>query len=98
MKNDDYSNEHDAFSAFKYCEKLGIDVWTGIKVRMGDKIERLKNIRASKTTSVVTEKEQDTLLDLLNYSIILLVRESTDENITQLDGDVFISKITETCL
>jgi hypothetical protein len=26
MKNDDYSNEHDAFSAFKYCEKLGIDV------------------------------------------------------------------------
>jgi hypothetical protein len=72
-KNADYSNG-DAFKNFKMCEKLGLcSVGQGILVRLSDKLSRVANLIDGSQPAVLDEKIEDTLLDLSNYSIILLL-------------------------
>lgn len=72
-KNKDYATERDPFLNFKFAESLGTSVETGIIVRMGDKLVRTGNIlNNSKEAAVSAETVEDTLLDLIAYSAILL--------------------------
>jgi|TARA_R100001244_G_scaffold127136_1_gene97648 hypothetical protein len=73
-KNIDYAQQQEPFSNFEMVEALKIcDVPTGILVRISDKISRIANIlRRNGEIAVSEEKLEDTMLDLINYSIILL--------------------------
>ena len=73
-KNIDYAQQYEPFSNFEMVEALKIcDVPTGILVRISDKIARIANLLKRNGKMVIKdEKLEDTLLDLINYSIILL--------------------------
>lgn len=71
-KNSDYAQGDDPFANFRACESLGIDAATGIMVRMSDKFSRVANL-LKREAQVQDESIEDTLRDVANYAIILLL-------------------------
>lgn len=74
-KNADYSAGDDAFGNFRQSEQIaGVSVPKGILVRIGDKLSRIKNLmdRPGNQGEVLDEKLEDTIMDLVTYSNILL--------------------------
>lgn len=74
-KNKDYSGEGEAFTNFNQIELLTKSFITremGTVVRMSDKLSRVVRLLQN-TNNVLDEKIQDTLLDLANYSILLII-------------------------
>jgi hypothetical protein len=73
-KNVDYAQVQEPFSNFEMVESLKIcDTQTGILVRISDKIARIANLlKRNGERAISEEKVEDTMLDLINYSIILL--------------------------
>ncbi len=71
-KSSDYAQPDDPFANFKGSEFLGIDLKRGILIRMMDKISRVNNLidRGAK----VKESVEDTCLDLINYTNIVLMK------------------------
>ena len=60
------------FLNFTRVEKLGItDTKRGFMVRMTDKISRLITFLDTGEYKVADEKIEDTVLDLINYSVLL---------------------------
>jgi hypothetical protein len=76
-KNADYS-ENGPFQNFRFCEGIGVSAEKGILVRLGDKISRLSTL-LSRPAQVTDESFEDTICDILNYTVILagLRRENT---------------------
>lgn len=56
-----------------YGDAFAIDGSIGVLVRLGDKINRLKNISKTSITLVKTESLRDTLIDLHNYSAMAIM-------------------------
>ena len=73
-KNIDYAQVQEPFSNFEMVEALKIcDAQTGNLVRISDKIARISNLlKRNGERAVNEEKVEDTMLDLINYSVILL--------------------------
>ena len=71
-KNSDYSSPTDAFSNFKMCETLWVSVEDWIKVRLCDKVSRVRNLQ-TKEPSVVWESLADTYLDIAWYLTLLYI-------------------------
>ena len=82
-KNADYSPFDDAFANFRMCETLWISVEDWIKVRLCDKVSRVRNLRSWKNHSVENETIADTYLDLAWYLTLLYI---------WLNWDAFISE------
>jgi hypothetical protein len=79
-KNHDYSggeDSSDAFLNFTRVEKLGItSTGQGFLVRMTDKLSRLITYIHNGKFQVEDEKLKDTIIDLINYSILLYAYSS----------------------
>ena len=74
-KNQDYSGggDHSAFNNFMIVELKGVcSTEAGFLVRMEDKMMRINNIIKSGKTAVKDESVKDTLMDLANYSILMM--------------------------
>lgn len=69
QKNADYSPANDAFSNFRMCTSLWVCVDDWIKVRLCDKVSRVRNLR-TKEPSVVWESLADTYLDIAGYLLL----------------------------
>src|ERR1700733_11930416 len=65
QKNHDYAAEGDPFRNFRLFGALGI------LVRMSDKLARLRTFEETKSFAVKDESARDTVLDLINYSVLL---------------------------
>lgn len=81
-KNADYSNTDDPVSNFKLAEALGIaPTENAVFVRLLDKVSRAAN-GLKKEYEVSDERFEDTIVDLLNYAVILLYikRQRGDKN------------------
>jgi len=75
MKNADYTNDcrgaGGVFSNFTKAEAFGIcSTEAGIMVRLTDKVARLATLIRRKGL-VVDEKMEDTVIDIINYAVIL---------------------------
>tara|TARA_R100000700_G_C3114763_1_gene106251 strand:+ start:230 stop:538 length:309 start_codon:yes stop_codon:yes gene_type:complete len=83
-KNHDYSGGKDAsdpFLNFTRVERLGItDTKTGFMVRMTDKISRLITFIQNGSFKTKDEALKDTILDLINYSILLYAYAQTEKD------------------
>jgi hypothetical protein len=64
-KNQDYATGNDPFRNFRTFGELGI------LVRMSDKIARLRTFLERGEFSVTDESCRDSILDLINYSVLL---------------------------
>jgi Nucleotide modification associated domain 1 len=75
-KNADYSggnNGADPFLNFTRCESMGItSTERGFLVRLTDKMSRLSTFCDTGTFQVADEKLEDTVEDIINYSILFL--------------------------
>lgn len=70
-KNADYA-KGGPFDNFKLCEQAGVcSTEHGIIIRMLDKLSRLNSILAKGEAQVKDESVQDTLIDLINYSVCM---------------------------
>ena len=65
-KNRDYASDQDPFANFRMFGELGF------LVRMSDKLMRVKQIFEQGKISVKDESIKDTLMDLSNYSNLLI--------------------------
>lgn len=71
QKNGDYAGDSDPFQNFELSAHLGVPVPKAIVVRMSDKLQRIANL-LDRDAQVKDESIEDTLLDLANYTYILL--------------------------
>ena len=70
-KNADYSKDG-PLDNFFVCEALRLSTAeNGVLIRMSDKLSRLGSVFA-KGAQVVDERTEDTIVDIINYSILLL--------------------------
>lgn len=74
-KNSDYSWDKEFFGNFTVVEKLWItSAEEGFLVRMCDKVSRITNLlEEGREVKVLDEKVEDTLKDLVNYCVLLLL-------------------------
>jgi hypothetical protein len=72
-KNADYAGGvSDPFANFRRAEALGVcSTEQAFLVRMTDKMSRLSSFAKKGTLAVEDESVHDTLLDLINYSVLL---------------------------
>ena len=70
-KDSDYSASGLPMGNLRKCEDAGIDAWRGCLVRIGDKMSRLENFLKEKEYLVISEKAEDTVIDLANYAILM---------------------------
>ena len=70
-KDSDYSATGLPMGNLRKCEDAGIEAWRGCLVRIGDKMSRLENFLKEKEYLVISEKAEDTVIDLANYSILM---------------------------
>lgn len=78
-KNSDYSGQDDPFKNFRLCEAMGlVSVERGLLVRMLDKMGRISTLIKNNSPQV-QESIEDTLIDLINYSAILVTYLKTKE-------------------
>ena len=87
-KTQDYATVEDPYRNFRMAGNLGVSLEQGIIVRMGDKLSRIANlIKSQSGPAVATESVEDTLLDLINYSAILLqyIKDQSTIKSTRID-------------
>lgn len=72
-KSTDYSPANDAFANFKLCSTFWISVEDWIKVRLCDKVSRVRNLRRWVQPAVENEPLADTYLDIAWYLTILYI-------------------------
>lgn len=90
-KNNDYSYGDEPFRNFTMVEQMGIAMTEqGFLTRMTDKMMRLSTFVQGGTLQVADEKVEDTLVDLANYSILMLCylrskRDLCKENVTTVE-------------
>ncbi len=70
-KDSDYSATGLPMGNLRKCEDAGIEAWRGCLVRIGDKMSRLENFLKEKEYLVISEKAEDTVIDLANYAILM---------------------------
>jgi len=70
-KNHDYSKGDDALKNFRASEFLGVKMVDGVLARMSDKFMRIGTLLHGADAKVKEETLEDTILDLVNYAIIL---------------------------
>lgn len=89
-KNHDYSGKsgNEPFANFTRAEAMGITTTEkGMLVRMLDKMSRLSSFCDSGEFKVQDEKLEDTILDIINYSILLYAYIESKKDIKQMKFD-----------
>lgn len=83
-KNHDYSggrDDSDPFLNFTRVERMGItDTKTGFMVRITDKLSRLVTYVHNGSFKTKDEALKDTILDLMNYAILLYAYSNTQKD------------------
>lgn len=88
-KNRDYAGNEgkEPFANFTRVEAMGIcSTEQGFMVRLTDKMSRLSSILASGKTSVTNETFEDTMVDVINY-IVLLSAYRQEKQLQKQYGD-----------
>ena len=89
LKNADYGASADALANFRLSELVGIPMESGIICRLCDKVARIGHIVTSGKVNVKAETVQDTLVDAINYLVILAaaIEEREVNNVQPNSGD-----------
>ena len=80
-KNQDYCGSNNPYTNLERVERIGVEPWRGVVIRMMDKFERLENF--CRTGDLANDEEwiDDTFKDLAIYSVLawLLLEKSNHE-------------------
>lgn len=72
-KNHDYAGEKDPLKNLRACERLNLEPFLGVLVRLQDKWSRLEEFIISKQLMVKNESVVDTLMDNAVYSLLAII-------------------------
>ncbi len=72
-KNHDYAGTKDPLKNLRACERIGLDPFTGVIVRLQDKWSRLEEFVNSGNLMVKNESVLDTLMDNAVYSLLAII-------------------------
>jgi len=72
-KNHDYAGASDPLKNLRACERLNIEPFMGVMIRLQDKWSRLEEFVKSGKLIVKSESVVDTLLDNAVYSILAII-------------------------
>lgn len=70
-KNNDYSRHDDAFVNFRSGENWGVDVLKSIRLRLGDKIQRIDTFLSG--TQLEVESVEDSYRDVIGYCVLSII-------------------------
>jgi len=84
-KNQDYATEGNAISNFTKCLSMGVMPSKSVLVRLCDKFARLCELSRKEMEgykpSVADESLLDTVLDIINYSVIYVLLREEEERL-----------------
>ena len=88
-KNSDYANDTNPYKNLQGVERIGIEAWRGIVIRLMDKFERLENFCRKGEFTIKSESLEDTFKDIAVYSTLamILYRKQQEETAVESDGD-----------
>ena len=72
-KNHDYAGDSDPLKNLRACERLNLEPFMGVMVRLQDKWSRLEEFVKSGRLMVKDESVLDTLIDNANYSLLAII-------------------------
>jgi hypothetical protein len=84
-KNSDYAGDKDFLGNFKMSQMMGLKPSQGVLIRIGDKYARICQL-SQKSASVPEETIKDTLIDLINYSVFMIL--CLEEEKGDVDGSL----------
>ena len=81
LKNKDYATSENPYKNLQGVERIGLDAWKGVVIRMMDKFSRIEEFCVKEDLAVKDETIEDTLKDLSIYAVLALIlyRKRNDE-------------------
>ena len=72
-KNHDYATADNPYKNLQGVERIGIEAWRGIVIRLMDKFERVEGFCRSSELAVKDESIEDTFKDIAIYSTLAMI-------------------------
>jgi hypothetical protein len=72
-KNHDYATAENPYKNLEGCERLGIEAWRGIVIRLMDKFERVEQYCVNGELAIKSEGMEDTFKDIAVYSTLAMI-------------------------
>ena len=93
-KNHDYTTAENPYKNLEGVERIGIEAWRGIVIRLMDKFERVEQYCTNGELAIKSEGMEDTFKDIAVYStlaMILFLKEQERWKDVDTDGELGIS-------
>ena len=88
-KNADYSTLENPYKNLQATERIGVEAWKGIVIRLMDKFSRLEEFCVKSELAITSEGIEDTFKDIAVYSTLamILFRKAQEKNqeLTELE-------------
>ena len=72
-KNHDYATADNPYKNLEGVERIGIEAWRGIVIRLMDKFERVQQYCVNGDLAIKTEGMEDTFKDIAVYSTLAMI-------------------------
>ena len=87
-KNHDYAGTKDPLKNLRACERLNLEPFLGVLVRLQDKWSRLEEFVNSKQLMVKNESVIDTLMDNAVYSLLAIILYQEQQERSKISGKI----------
>ena len=85
-KNHDYATAENPYKNLEGVERIGIEAWRGIVIRLMDKFERVEQYCTNGELEIKSEGMEDTFKDIAVYSTLAMILFRKSENLKELQG------------
>ena len=79
-KNHDYATAENPYKNLEGVQRIGIEPWRGIVIRLMDKFERVEQFCRSEELAIKSEGLEDTFKDIAIYSTLAMILYRKDED------------------
>ena len=79
-KNHDYATAENPYKNLEGVQRIGIEPWRGIVIRLMDKFERVEQFCRSGELAIKSEGLEDTFKDIAIYSTLAMILYRKDED------------------
>ena len=73
LKNQDYATSENPYKNLQGVERIGLEAWKGVVIRMMDKFSRLEEFCVKEELAVKDETIEDTFKDIAIYSVLAMI-------------------------
>jgi hypothetical protein len=88
-KNHDYASAQNPYKNLEGVERIGIEAWRGIVIRLMDKFERVQQYCVNGELAIKSEGIEDTFKDIAVYSTLALIlfrkEQEKNQELTELE-------------